>query len=600
MIHLCLQDGVPAGGAAARWLYVGDDTTWRVTAERGPLAGIPRVPTGALVETASRELRNAYRDWVGELSRVNASREWWACELAAKNPFARLYPRVCALAAGTSALAGDPSDALVVCATPALLAEMAGVCESLGVESNAPAAARRPDWRTPARRVIETVARRAPIPARALPLPARRAVEESAGYRARIARSFPRAEPLAGERSALFFTWVDERSAAVDGYRDPHFGDLPRLMREAGWETGFVPMVLPTAGSYARVMQALAGTGERFWPPAQWLQPQDTAAATRAASAFAPAIPAGARVAGVPIARLASEHVAETRRAHAANLGLAALPARLADAGVRPSRVFLPFEGHAWEQAVTDGARRAWPGARVVGCDNVNFSRLALSLYPAEQEHDARPLPDVVVTCGATFEQILLDEGWPRARVRRGCAIRHAYLDGVEPGAPSRGGPRRVLVAGVIDAGQTFELVDKARTAFAGDAATELVVRFHPASDRELLRRLLPDVAGADAPISELLGTADALLYGYSVVCYEALAAGVPPVFVRSDTFLDLDQLEPFPDLRRAARSPEEIRAQVDEAIAQRDEAWLERAAVAVREALHPVERECVNAYVAG
>ena len=34
------------------------------------------------------------------------------------------------------------------------------------------------------------------------------------------------------------------------------------------------------------------------------------------------------------------------------------------------------------------------PETQVIGYDNVNFSRLALSLYPARSEIGLRPLPD--------------------------------------------------------------------------------------------------------------------------------------------------------------------------------------------------------------
>jgi hypothetical protein len=124
------------------------------------------------------------------------------------------------------------------------------------------------------------------------------------------------------------------------------------------------------------------------------------------------------------------------------------------------------------------------------------------------------------------------------------------------------------------------------------------VVKLHPAVDRETLERWLPGLRPVDLSIGELLRDADAMLYGYSVVCYEALAAGVPAVFVRSETFLDLDQLEPYPELRRPARTPEEIRAAVQAAIDERDDDWVRRARDAVAEALAPVRGECVRPFV--
>jgi hypothetical protein len=91
------------------------------------------------------------------------------------------------------------------------------------------------------------------------------------------------------------------------------------------------------------------------------------------------------------------------------------------------------------------------------------------------------------------------------------------------------------------------------------------------------------------------------LLYTYSSVCFEALAAGVPAVFVEAETDLDLDQLEPFPELRRTARTVAELREAAGAVLglssADRDR-WLRLAREAVDAALAPVSPDCVEAYL--
>ena len=72
-----------------------------------------------------------------------------------------------------------------------------------------------------------------------------------------------------------------------------------------------------------------------------------------------------------------------------------------------------PWEGHAWEQVLTGAAHAHMPGCRVVGYDNLNFSSLALSLYPSADEVGVRPLPDVVVTNGPTFSEVLRASAFP-------------------------------------------------------------------------------------------------------------------------------------------------------------------------------------------
>jgi hypothetical protein len=89
------------------------------------------------------------------------------------------------------------------------------------------------------------------------------------------------------------------------------------------------------------------------------------------------------------------------------------------------------------------------------------------------------------------------------------------------------------------------------------------------------------------------------MLYTYSVVPYEALAAGTPPVFVQSESMLDLDQLEPTPDVRWVARTPEHLRAVAAEIAAMPTrEAWERRAREVVRAALAPPGPGCVERFL--
>lgn len=602
MIHLALQRDAAPIDRIGRWIYAGADTSWLVRAEHGPLAGMRRVPTGELLEAASWRIRTEYIDWIGELSAVNAGREWWASELAAKNPFTLLYPRICAAVAARDALAADGSAALVVCSTPALLEAMARVCQDLGLAHTSSRSRSLPDTRAVARRVIDAGARLAPAPTRALgarlPLTARRAVQASPELRRRDVAGLPKPSAFSGPRTALLVTWVDERSLADGRYVDPHFGALPQLLAGAGWDVAYLPRVLPGA-DFGAVVRALAGTGERFYHPDAWIERSDWREARRTSERWSPRL-RPAELGGVPVDGLAREQLDAFRWSHEQALAYEHLVRRLSLGGVAPARLILPFEGHSWEQALVDAARRHMPETVTVGFDNVNFSRLALSLYPARSEEGRRPLPDRIVTSGETFKQVLLQEGYAPERVRGGCALRHAYLADVKPGDR---GTRRVLVAASIDAGQSFEIIDKAARAFA-DGRYEVVVKLHPAVDRDVLDPLLEGIGGLvyeKRPIGELLREVDAMLYGYSVVCYEALAAGVQPVFVRSETFLDLDQLEPFEELRCPARTPQEICAAVDAALARTPEeysVWLAKATAAVQQALGPIGPGCVTPFI--
>jgi hypothetical protein len=587
------------------WLYVGEDSGWRVRAQRRELAGLELLPIGEQVERFAWELRGPYIDWIGELSLANDSLDWWASELAAKNPFMLLYPRICALAAARALIAGGLSSALVVCSSQALLEGVAAACP----EAERFAGRRRPGLPDP-ERLVELWARRSPesvreLPARASAL-ARRGLEASPTYRRRLLERLGAKRPE-GFDGALLFTWADARSVGPDGrYRDPHFGSLPELLRDAGQRVAFVPHFIPGT-EVEPLARGLVASGEELLFPELYVDAAELDDCRARARRFAPAIPAGAELHGVPVAALAREQVESLRSMHAIVLGYEATVRGLVAAGVRPERVFFPYEGHSWEQVVCWAWRRHAPGTRLIGYDNVNFSRLALSMYPARSEYGRRPLPDRVVTNGETFRRILEGEGYPADAIRVGCALRHEYLWAGETRPPTRGERIRVLVATSIDSGQSVELIESALAAFANDDAFSVLVKLHPAVDERTVRGLLgtaaqaPNVVFDSAPMPELLSRADVLLYTYTVVPYEALAHGVPCVFVKSETGLDLDQLEPYPELRRAARTSDELRAAVEEVTAMDGSeraAWEERARAAVREALAPVDGGCVSAYL--
>ena len=321
-------------------------------------------------------------------------------------------------------------------------------------------------------------------------------------------------------------------------------------------------------------------------------------------------MPKEAVVGGLPASRLALELVEQRRATHVDTISYSLLARGLASGGVRPARVIVPWEGHSWEHALAHGIREHLPDTRLIGYDNVNFSRLALSLYPARSEIGVRPLPDRVVTNGEAFRRILVSEGFPERMVRRGCALRHSYLwERDEPStiAGLRDDRFEVLVATSIDFAQSVELVEKAVAAFGGDDRYVVRVKCHPAVDAGAVRRFARgserhrNVAFVETPIPELLSSASVMLYTYSVVAYEALAHEVAPLFVRSEGFLDLDQLEPFPDLRWTGRTPADLRSAVEEIASLSADArrsWSTAAGEAVRQALAPPARACVEAFL--
>lgn len=608
-------DELPAG--LSSWLYLGEGAAARIELERSIAGRLERISTAEAVQRHADALRRPYIDAIGGLSVLNASPEWWASELAAKSPYTRLFERLCALAVARELIDSGLDDCLVVCARPALLAEVDSAGTTAGLETLrilAPAHDAEPRARAVVtRRLVDGVGPRLPLPlaqraARARPW-IQPALEESHRYRRKILQSLDAtSEPLSGPGTALLLTWVDDRNVTPDGaYADPHLGFLPDALRRRGYRLAFLPRALRTAG-FAGLARRLLGTGERFLFPDLLLDEATLRQCDVAAQEFSPAVPEETNVSGVPLAELAREHVEEFRTSQAGNLVYRSLVEELARAGVQPELLVHTFEGHAWEQVLAGAAQAHLPRTHVVGLDNLNMTRFALSRFPAAAELGLRPLPDRIVTNGPIPRDALVAEGVPESIVAAGCAIRHARLSTLAGGGAPAGAPARPVVLVATDASldRSVELVVKAVEAFGSDGDWQLVVKCHPLVAAEAVEALVLDSTGLDGfyvdrPFGELLSSAGLLLYTYSSVCYEALAAGVPPVFVQAETDLDLDQLEPFTELRWTGRTAAELRAAaraiVDLEPAERA-AWQARAREAVSATLAPVTPECVEAFL--
>jgi hypothetical protein len=598
------------------WLYLGEGAAARIELERSMAGWLERVSTADPLQQHAAALRRPYIDAIGGLSQLNDSPEWWASELAAKSPYTRLFERVCALAVAQDLLGSGLDGSLVVCATPALLEEVEAAAAATGVqtlrlEASQPVSA-APVKAPTARRLVDRFGPRLPLPLANRVAGSRPwiqpVLEESPRYRRSVLEALGAgSEPLSGPATALLLTWLDARNVTPEGaYIDPHLGWLPGALRRCGYTLAFLPRVLRTAG-FSDLAPRLIGTGERFLFPDLLVDESALRRCETVAREFSPIVPDETNVAGVPLARLAREHVEEFRTSHAGNLVYPLLVEELGRVGVEPELLVHTFEGHAWEQALAGAVRTHLPATRVVGFDNLNMTRFALSRFPAAAELGLRPLPHRIVTNSLLARKMLVAEGMPDGIVAAGCAIRYAHLFEVEGNPPGVKHERpTVLVATDASFDRTVELVTKAVEAFGSDDAWKVEVKCHPLIVAESVEAFVREAIGVDGiyvdrPFRELLSSADLLLYTYSSVCYEAFAAGVPPVFVQAETDLDLDQLEPFADVRWSGRTAAELLGAARAIVAlESDElaAWRAHAQEAVRAALTPVTDACVEAFL--
>jgi hypothetical protein len=631
MLHVAQAFQVPDNKTKQRleasgirhWIYLGEDSTWRIQAEYVLAPDIGRISIADLLENISQELRRPYIEWIGTLSLRNDSLEWWSSELAAKNPYHRLYIRICLLAAGRNLLlSGLLKDTIIICSSSALTQEIQRYAMELDIPLSTHNLKKTlPDKESLKSRMITCagqilkVSPQVPAVGRYLSL-YQNYLEKDLRYRRHILKQGKQESinDFTGERTVLLFTWVDKRNFTPDGrYTDPYFGPLPGLLKQRGYRVAFVPRVLFTL-PFSEAVKRLDYTQETIFFPEEFLLLEDIRSCRKRMACYCPDVPDPATVKGIPVRALALENFSETLPLLAENLTYGPLINAMRTRGICPERIIHTCEGHSWEQALSWSVHQYMNGTKVIGYDNVTFSRLVLSMYPAGNEYGRRPLPDRIITNGPLYRDVLLKEGMPETRVSTGCALRHTYLwnhdksgnDGT--GLRQAGKPWKILVATAIGLGDSVELVAKACDAFGGDENYEVLVKCHPLVRPDNVRHFLgekarfPNVFFDDRPVSALLPKSHILLYTYTSVCFEAMIHGVIPVCVRAENFLNLDKLDAVPDIRWCVTTPMELQKvakEIQSMPADTRASWQERAYRIVQEALAPPSEECIDAFLA-
>jgi surface carbohydrate biosynthesis protein (TIGR04326 family) len=604
----------------SHWIYVGDDSTWRVQAELSVPRQIQRISLAIELDKKSWELREEYLTLIGKLSNVNNTPEWWASELASKNPYTQLYTRICLLAASRQYIE-KPSDKSIVfiSSTQALNQELIAFAEEKSQEYKTirilGAGTLGLSCFNSVKNSLETLMRRAPpfMTVGKFFKTYQKLIDSRKDYRSLILKqkNISDISQFRNDKAILFFTWVDHRNFTSEGnYRDPHFGPLPEELKKRGYEVIFVPRILFTI-PYGEAVNRLLKTGEQFIFPEQCITSNDVFTCEQRAKQFQPYFPMDLRIGSLPVLSLIKEQYENYRKNLSDNLLYENLIKHLAERGLHPRQIIHTCEGHSWEQILKWSVQHYLPETKVIGFDNITFSRLVLSMFPAENELLIRPIPDRIVTNGPMFYEVLKNEGLPLDRIRSGCALRHTYLwESPESSLidkKNKTGPIQILAATSIGLGDSVELAVKAAQAFGGDNSFEVLIKCHPMVDINQVKSFLgsqihhKNIHFVTEPMDILLPRVDVLLYTYTSICFEALRFGVFPICIRSENFLNLDPLDAAPDIRGIATTPEEIRGEVERFSQMTDDekrAFKERSPTVLKLALAPVTDSCINSFI--
>jgi hypothetical protein len=606
-----------------QWIYLGEDSIWRIGAERGLLADLRRISITRQLDQVSQQLRNPYIEWIGALSGYNDSAEWWTSELAAKNPYTNLFIRLCFLRIGKELIESKPlKRTLIVCSSSALLRELSCVAADVNVAVKL----FRPSFFKKSYVELRRWSRRN---AGAV---FRRCLDRSIFWILRVAREkIPQnllgrsnwniacrrewirhkrggIDPFFGNRTALLFTWIDHRNFPPEGgFADPHLGTLTEELKALGFEVRYVVSMLPDA-SFVDAAEKLLKMCLPVYFPDYFADPAVIRRCRRRARSFNPVIPKDSEVGGIPVEMLAREHVDDYRVFHAQVLLYEELVYGLSANGVSPEWIIHTCEGHSWEQALAWATRKQMPGTKIAGFENGTFSRMVHSMYPAMSEFTRRPLPDRVLTYGEIARDIFTSEGWPAETIVETGAIRHGHVGVSDTGILAYIGKKRpvqILLAPGIGANETVELVEKAVLAFAGAPEYLLTVKCHPSVDMKSVEAGVGEIIGAReiewsrAPLDELFRQSHVILFTYTSACFEAIPYGLLPIYVKSENGLNLNKMDTLPSHHWQATEAEDLRNIVEDLLLMSRSdyvEWHSNAMDVIKKVFTPVSTESINA----
>lgn len=604
-----------------QWVCLCEDSTWLINMEHNLPSQVKRVQIVDELDNIAKSIRNDYIDWIGELSQINDSMEWWGSEISSKNPFYLLFIRICLLSLGFQFIQnGFDKPTLIVTSSQGMLGELLSLAKKKGVVThifkNSLIYTIQYGFKGIKERDLSKVKVLCPefiykrvfhyLGINQIDLILKKHQSKLSLLKLLENQGFY------GHQTIAFLTWVDNRSFRTDGsFSDPYFGPLPEILKKKGYQVAYIARILHTI-LYKDAIQKLNLSGEHFFLPENFVKELDLSACYYAALNFSPKIPTDKIIGNVPVHRLAQEHIESTRCCLFESLLYGPMIRELAKSGIKPEIIIYPAEGHSCENVLIKAIRQFMPETRIIGYDNLTFSKMILSMFYSEKEQKIKPLPDRIVTNGQLYRDLLIQEGYPADKVITGCALRHTYLwnnnitsknDFNDP----NNRPIRILVATGISLGDSVELISKTIQAFGSNQEYKILIKCHPVVETRLIMSYFDDFSSTEnisfvtEPISDLLKSANILLYNHTTVCYEALFSGVAPIFVRSETFLNLDKLDIAPKVRWIASTPKEIRdavAAIRSMNPSQRSLWQEEAYNIASKALAPVSENSIHGFI--
>lgn len=558
------------------WAYLGEDVTNALAVEEWVGARVKHIDISEKLQETANSLRQPYIDYIGKLSVQHNSMLWWAGSLSEKNHFiSKTFLYSCYIKVALSLLESHRQDNLILFVENRSLrlslidniSDISGY-DVLHIDQKYSHVLESSTDR------VEFIIKHGWFVINNI-------------YRILLTQYIYRLNKIdfisekddSKDDLTLIHTWVDGRSFTENNdFQDAYFGRLNKYMAKNGKNVVIVPYILHTV-SYAKTIKKLINCKEHFIIPSAHLSIANVLSAL-IKTLKKPEKKSCSQFENIDISDIIHLNQVndwkDTRLT--SNLLVYDVVRNLKNQKLSIDRFIYPHENHTWEKMYCIAFREYFPDTNFLGYQHSTISKMYLMYSISQYEREIVPFPDVIITNGKYFKDILIYSGYESEKLVIGGAIRYEYITDMikQPIQLKKHDDSekrvKILVAASIDKNESCELLQKVLGAFGNYDIYDIILKFHPLMPyqriaNEMHITALPEhfIVSTES-INTLLNECDILLYKTTTTCVEALATGVYPIHIKSSYIIDCDILDSVPEgIHTSVKTDDELLSSVRE-----------------------------------
>lgn len=272
---------------------------------------------------------------------------------------------------------------------------------------------------------------------------------------------------------------------------------------------------------------------------------------------------------------------------------------------IKIDRFYYPFENRSFEKMAILALQRFSSGTRLIGYQHAALSMQHANFFLTKEEAKTIPLPDKILSIGKITRDFMRDAGnFPDALLEKGCALRQKRA---RASVKKRRAISNLLVILATNLEEYVQVMIFLNEAFKDNERYKIWIRPHP---RLPLLEEAVEISGRPQfslyksnkeTLHECLEWADVVLNVCSTVAIEALARGIPVVYLNINNIFNPDPVINFKDFRWQANTPDDLHLVIRQINELPDSDFCQRQKKGLAyadEYLYPVNENTLNTFL--